>query len=102
MEAAYASLSPLSPANHHVSVSQVYHRLQYFVPMPGKKMKDQSGKRQRLELLKGISGATVPGQLTALIGGSGAGKVTLHMAPEISIRRPFHWCPANSHADIAT
>ena len=66
----------------HASVLQVYNHLQYFVPMPGKKKKDGSGKRQRLELLKDISGATVPGQLTALIGGSGAGKVSLLMAAD--------------------
>ena len=44
--------------------------------MPGKNKKDDSGKKARLELLKGISGAAVPGQLTALMGGSGAGKVS--------------------------
>jgi ABC-type multidrug transport system ATPase subunit len=31
----------------------------------------------RLELLKGISGYGCPGRLTALMGGSGAGKTTL-------------------------
>lgn len=31
----------------------------------------------KLELLKGISMYTKPGQLTALMGGSGAGKTTL-------------------------
>ena len=55
--------------------AQVYRKLQYFVPMPGKHKKDENGKKARLELLKGISGAAVPGQLTALMGGSGAGKV---------------------------
>ena len=54
---------------------QVYRNLQYFVPMPGKHKKDESGKKTRLELLKTISGSAVPGQLTALMGGSGAGKV---------------------------
>ena len=54
---------------------QVYRNLQYFVPMPGKHKKDESGKKARLELLKTISGSAVPGQLTALMGGSGAGKV---------------------------
>lgn len=57
--------------------AQVYRKLQYFVPMPGKAKKDGSGKKARLELLKNISGAAVPGQLTALMGGSGAGKVCL-------------------------
>ena len=55
----------------------MYRNLQYFVPVPGKNKKDESGKLLRLELLKSISGAAVPGQLTALMGGSGAGKVTL-------------------------
>ena len=55
----------------------MYRNLQYFVSMPGKHKKDESGKRPRLELLKSISGAAVPGQLTALMGGSGAGKVWL-------------------------
>ena len=59
----------------------MYRNLQYFVPMPGKHKKDESGKRSRLELLKSISGAAVPGQLTALMGGSGAGKVVLLSAP---------------------
>lgn len=31
----------------------------------------------QLELLKGVSGYARPGQLTALMGGSGAGKTTL-------------------------
>ena len=68
----------------------MYHHLQYFVPMPGKKKKDGSGKKQRLELLKDISGVTVPGQLTALVGGSGAGKVILLTAPEV---RPWPSLP---------
>lgn len=54
---------------------QVYRNLQYFVAMPGKKVVGEDGKRQRLELLKPLSGSAVPGQLTALMGGSGAGKV---------------------------
>ena len=61
-------------------VMQVYRRIQYFVPMPGKKQVGEDGKRARLELLKGISGCAVPGQLTALMGGSGAGKVILSAA----------------------
>ncbi len=71
---------------------QVYRNLQYFVPLPGKHKKDESGKKARLELLKTISGSAVPGQLTALMGGPGAGKVrpspvatliiaALHLAP---------------------
>ena len=77
----------------------MYSHLQYFVPMPGKKKKDGSGKRQRLELLKDISGATVPGQLTALIGGSGAGKVSLLMAADILPWPSLPWTAAtDSHA----
>ena len=60
---------------------QVYRHLQYFVPMPGKHKKDESGKKARLELLKTISGSAVPGQLTALMGGSGAGKVGRPLVP---------------------
>lgn len=40
-------------------------------------MKDQSKTGDRLELLKGVSGAFRPGVLTALMGVSGAGKTTL-------------------------
>ncbi len=54
----------------------MYRELQYFVAMPGKKVVGEDGKRQRLQLLKPLSGSAVPGQLTALMGGSGAGKVT--------------------------
>ncbi|BDA47962.1 ABC transporter G family member 36 [Coccomyxa sp. Obi] len=58
-------------------ITLVYRDLQYFVAMPGKKQVGEDGKRKRLELLKPMSGAAVPGQLTALMGGSGAGKTTL-------------------------
>jgi ABC-type multidrug transport system ATPase subunit len=44
------------------------------VTLPGKKQVGPDGKRLRLELLKGITGIATPGQLTALMGGSGAGK----------------------------
>lgn len=40
-------------------------------------MKAQGVKEDRLELLKGVSGAFRPGVLTALMGVSGAGKTTL-------------------------
>ena len=40
-------------------------------------MKAQGATEDRLELLKGVSGAFRPGVLTALMGVSGAGKTTL-------------------------
>lgn len=40
-------------------------------------MKNQGVTEDRLELLKGVSGAFRPGVLTALMGVSGAGKTTL-------------------------
>lgn len=40
-------------------------------------MKNQGVNEDRLELLKGVSGAFRPGILTALMGVSGAGKTTL-------------------------
>lgn len=40
-------------------------------------MKVQGVEEERLELLKGVSGAFRPGVLTALMGVSGAGKTTL-------------------------
>lgn len=40
-------------------------------------MKSQGLLEERLELLKGVSGAFRPGVLTALMGVSGAGKTTL-------------------------
>lgn len=40
-------------------------------------MRTQGIQEQRLELLKGVSGAFRPGVLTALMGVSGAGKTTL-------------------------
>lgn len=40
-------------------------------------MKEQRGGREKLELLRGVSGSFRPGVLTALMGVSGAGKTTL-------------------------
>ncbi len=41
------------------------------------KVKNQEGKTVDRKLLNGISGYVKPGQLTALMGASGAGKTTL-------------------------
>ena len=79
---------------------QVYRNLQYFVPMPGKHKKDESGKKARLELLKTISGSAVPGQLTALMGGSGAGKVRPPLIPKRCCKAPgfFLYCVQHTPA----
>ncbi|KAM5572773.1 hypothetical protein ABKV19_012699 [Rosa sericea] len=57
-------------------LSITFEEIRYAVDMP-EEMKDQSKTRDRLELLKGVSGAFRPGVLTALMGVSGAGKTTL-------------------------
>ncbi len=53
--------------------------LKYFVDAPSKAKSDNQSKENpaKLELLKGITGFSSPGVLTALMGGSGAGKTTL-------------------------
>ncbi|GAB2293587.1 transcription factor [Dionaea muscipula] len=53
-----------------------FNNVRYSIDMP-KEMKDQGAERDRLELLKGLSGAFRPGVLTALMGTTGAGKTTL-------------------------
>ncbi|CAL0305014.1 unnamed protein product [Lupinus luteus] len=53
-----------------------FENITYSVDMP-KGMKSQGMLEERLELLKGLSGAFRPGVLTALMGVSGAGKTTL-------------------------
>ncbi|KAF8400719.1 hypothetical protein HHK36_014019 [Tetracentron sinense] len=61
---------PFSP------LSITFDNIRYSVDMP-QEMKAQGVLDERLELLKGVSGAFRPGILTALMGVSGAGKTTL-------------------------
>ncbi|KXZ56523.1 hypothetical protein GPECTOR_1g47 [Gonium pectorale] len=72
-------------------ITLVFQDLRYFVPNPAKAQSKDKGKGKgaggvggvdpaipdRLELLKGITGFAAPGSMTALMGGSGAGKTTL-------------------------
>jgi ABC-type multidrug transport system ATPase subunit len=60
--------------NHSIEVLKVC--ILTFVPIL-QEMKAQGILEDRLELLKGVSGAFRPGVLTALMGVSGAGKTTL-------------------------
>ncbi|PKA46824.1 Pleiotropic drug resistance protein 12 [Apostasia shenzhenica] len=53
-----------------------FDEVNYSVDMPGE-MKDQGVTEDRLQLLRGVTGAFRPGILTALMGVSGAGKTTL-------------------------
>ncbi|KAF8393294.1 hypothetical protein HHK36_021535 [Tetracentron sinense] len=57
-------------------LSITFDDVRYSVDMP-QEMKTQGVLDDRLELLKGVSGAFRPGVLTALMGVSGAGKTTL-------------------------
>ncbi|MCL7029383.1 hypothetical protein MKW94_012888 [Papaver nudicaule] len=57
-------------------LSITFDDITYSVDMPAE-MKSQGVTEDRLELLKGVSGAFRPGVLTALMGVSGAGKTTL-------------------------
>ncbi|KAL4195313.1 hypothetical protein AMTRI_Chr05g72720 [Amborella trichopoda] len=57
-------------------LSLSFDNIRYSVDMP-KEMKAEGVTQERLELLKGVSGAFRPGVLTALMGVSGAGKTTL-------------------------
>ncbi|KAI3792019.1 hypothetical protein L2E82_05888 [Cichorium intybus] len=59
-----------------VPLSITFDDIKYAVDMP-QEMKAQGVDQDRLELLKGVSGAFRPGVLTALMGISGAGKTTL-------------------------
>ncbi|KAL7112063.1 hypothetical protein ACP275_05G129600 [Erythranthe tilingii] len=56
--------------------SLTFDDITYSVDMPAE-MKTQGATEDKLELLKGVSGAFRPGVLTALMGVSGAGKTTL-------------------------
>ncbi|GFP99541.1 pleiotropic drug resistance protein 1 [Phtheirospermum japonicum] len=56
--------------------SITFDDIRYSVDMPSE-MKAQGVTEDKLELLKGVSGAFRPGVLTALMGVSGAGKTTL-------------------------
>ncbi|GAB4850123.1 transcription factor [Ancistrocladus abbreviatus] len=56
--------------------SITFNEVRYSVDMPHE-MKMEGVRDDRLELLKGVSGAFRPGVLTALMGVSGAGKTTL-------------------------
>ncbi|XP_022755319.1 ABC transporter G family member 39-like isoform X2 [Durio zibethinus] len=57
-------------------LSMTFDEIKYAVDM-AQEMKAQGISEDRLELLKGVSGAFRPGVLTALMGISGAGKTTL-------------------------
>ncbi|KAK6119474.1 hypothetical protein DH2020_046778 [Rehmannia glutinosa] len=57
-------------------LSITFDDIRYAVDMP-QEMKAHGVQEDRLELLKGVSGAFRPGVLTALMGISGAGKTTL-------------------------
>ncbi|KAE8730781.1 Pleiotropic drug resistance protein 3 [Hibiscus syriacus] len=57
-------------------LSMSFDEIKYAVDMP-QEMKAQGISEERLELLKGVSGAFRSGVLTALMGVSGAGKTTL-------------------------
>ncbi|KAJ9568410.1 hypothetical protein OSB04_004376 [Centaurea solstitialis] len=53
-----------------------FDTVNYYVDMPAE-MKEQGVTEDRLQLLRGVTGAFRPGILTALMGVSGAGKTTL-------------------------
>lgn len=56
--------------------SLAFNNVNYYVDMPVE-MRKQGTEKNRLQLLKDVSGAFRPGTLTALVGVSGAGKTTL-------------------------
>ncbi|KNA08458.1 hypothetical protein SOVF_162410 isoform A [Spinacia oleracea] len=73
VEAAQVKRGMVLPFEQH---SITFDDIRYSVDMP-QEMKDQGVVEDKLELLKGVSGAFRPGVLTALMGVSGAGKTTL-------------------------
>ncbi|XP_020088222.1 ABC transporter G family member 42-like [Ananas comosus] len=58
------------------ALSMSFDEVNYYVDMPAE-MKQQGVTEDRLQLLRGVTGAFRPGVLTALMGVSGAGKTTL-------------------------
>ena len=54
---------------------------------------------EELELLKGLTGYAEPGVLTALMGGSGAGKTTL-MVRHTPTLPHLHWCMHLHHSPL--
>lgn len=77
-------------------ITLIFRDIRYFVPMPAAAKKGLSPEQRKgqLELLKGISGFVAPGVLTALMGGSGAGKVapsplSLLPLPALSLPYPY-------------
>ncbi|DBB03271.1 TPA: hypothetical protein ACH3X3_010666 [Trebouxia sp. C0006] len=69
----------LSSSLPFTPINLIFRDLKYFVDAPSKAKSDNQSKENpaKLELLKGITGFSCPGVLTALMGGSGAGKTTL-------------------------